>query len=383
MNENTKILRVHNESGNNYQSSVLPLHPTASYSIDINNLNNQEYTYSRIENPTRSSLQKQLAILDNALYSHASPSGLSAINSVLSLLPYESEIIFHNNIYGGTYNALKYLESERGIKLVQVDMRETKNIKKVINNKTFMIYMESPSNPLQHICEIQEICEISKNSNIVTVFDNTVISSYFQKPLNYGVDFCIQSGTKYLSGHGDISAGVISVSSEENKKKIKELLYRQGNALSPNDSWLLSRSLKTLSLRLNTQQQNCYQVAKFLQKKSVIKNIYYLGLSSHPQYELHKQQSTGSASVIAFNTKSLSFSKELIRHMSDFFEVSLSFGSIRSSISLPFEMSHQNIFNCPNARKTFSPDLIRLSIGIENINDILHAIDKAIFNCSN
>jgi cysteine-S-conjugate beta-lyase len=378
MDIDTNLLLMSRQEKDLFNSDIAPLYSSTSYNIDINHIEEQEYSYSRIENPTRTLLQEQLAALDNAIYSHASPSGLSAINTILSLLQPGNEIIFHNNIYGGTYNILIHLASTKGIILTQVDMCNSNNIKNSISKSTKLILMESPSNPLQEICNIREICLLAKNNNIMTAIDNSVISSYYQKPLNLGVDFSIQSATKYLCGHGDITAGVISVSKQLNKIKITEALYRQGNALSPHDSWLLHRSLKTLGLRMKTQQATTLVVAKFLNGHPLIKKVNYLGLTSHPQYELHRSQASGTASTLSFNTKSIDFSKELIKNMSDFFKVTPSFGSVNSSVSLPYLMSHQNIFSCPLAKKTFTPDLIRISIGIEQQSDILNAINNAL-----
>ncbi len=378
MSIDTQILHLPNAPEDPFYSDAAPIYQTAGFHVDIDQGLDQPYFYSRIENPTRMALQRQLAVLDNACYAHASTSGLSAINTVLSLLQSGDEIIFNNCIYGGTYSLLKKIAEPKGIKIKQVDMRNIEAIKKVISPSTKLIFMESPSNPVHHICDIRAVVKLAKNNNILTAVDNSLVSSYFQKPLDLGVDFTIQSATKYLCGHGDITAGVISVASKANEEKIKTLIYGQGNALSPHDSWLLHRSIKTLGLRMRQQQQNAIAAAKYLSTQSIIPQVHYLGLESHPQHELHLSQASGFGAMISFNTPSIEFSKAFIKNAKGFFKTTSSFGSISSSLSLPATMSHYAVFGCKDAVKSFTPDLVRLSIGIEDESDIIQALDQAL-----
>ncbi len=383
MSIDTQILHLANAPKDPFSSDTLPLYQTSGYKIDLDQGFNQEYFYSRFENPTRTVLQTQLKKLDHALYAHASTSGISAINTVVSLLQAGDEIIFNHNVYGGTYHLLRSISEPNGISIKQVDMRNIAQLKRAITPATKLIFMESPSNPSQHICDIRAVVEVAKNHGILTALDNSVISSYFQQPLDLGVDFAIQSATKYLCGHGDVTAGVISVATKENELKIKTLIYAQGNALSPYDSWLLHRSIKTLGLRIKQQQSNALEVAKYLESNPSIPEVYYLGLTSHPQHDLHNSQASGYGALISFTTHSVEFSKAFIKNASDFFKVTGSFGSLSSSISLPSLMSHYSVFKCPYSAKSFSPDLIRLSVGIEDCDEIISALDKAIMKTVN
>jgi cystathionine beta-lyase len=381
MNIETELIK--SSLTNEKNSLIQPLYQTAIFSQPSAN-DFGEYDYTRSGNPTRSDLQEKLAKLDNGKYAFCFSTGMSAINTILRLLKPGDEIIINNDSYGGTYRLLENVIKKYNINIIFLDLTGSLGpikLKEVISTKTKLVMIESPTNPLLKICDIVKLSEITHSVGALLSIDNTMMSPVLSNPLDLGADIVCHSLSKYICGHSDTMGGVVIVNNEKIALQIKYLTNAEGTALSPFDSWLILRGLKTMFLRVTTQQSNAYKIALRLEKNNLIKKVYYPGLESHIDYELHLKQNKcisdnlcSGGGIISFTTDNSELSTYIVNTVK-IFKISVSFGSMESLISIPANMSHASI---PKVNREFPDDLIRLSIGIENINDLINDIENAI-----
>src|SRR5580704_1711406 len=334
------------------------------------------YDYSRSGNPTRTVLEEQLAQLENADRAFAFASGLAAISSVTRLLSAGDEILACDDLYGGTYRLFSKILNRTGVKVRYADACDLPRFAAAITPETRLLYVETPTNPLLRICDIRALAGLAHDHGALLCVDNSAMSPYLQNPLDLGADIVVHSATKYLCGHSDVTAGVVAVRNPELAEQIYFLQNGEGSALGPFDSYLLLRSLKTLKLRLDCQQSSAQRIAEHLNTHPAVQRVYYPGLFEHAGHDLHAQQARGAGAVISFATGAFDVSKR-IAEAARIFRLSVSFGSVNSSISLPGCMSHASIPAEVRKGRAFDADLVRLSIGIEDSDDLIADLDQA------
>lgn len=337
-----------------------------------------EYDYTRSGNPTRTHLERHLArIIGGATRALTVTSGMTALDVITRLLKPGDEVIAGDDLYGGTNRLLKYLSTSGGIVAHHVDTTNVDAVRAVVNEKTAMILLESPTNPLIKIANIPAITALvhEKNPNALVVADNTMLSPMLMAPLELGADIVYESGTKYLSGHHDIMAGVIAVKNNAIGDRLFFVINASGCGLAPFEAWLLERGIKTLGVRLEKQQHNAQLIAEFLESAGF--KVRYPGLKSHPQYALHWAQASGAGAVLSLETGSVPLSERIIEG-THIWGISVSFGCVNSLISMPCKMSHASIDAKTRAERDFPEDLIRLCVGIENPDDLIDDLKTAL-----
>lgn len=304
-------------------------------------------------------------------------SGMAALDVITRLLRPGDEVVTGDDLYGGTNRLLKYLSTNGGIIVHHVDTTDPEKVQEVLSSKTTMVLLETPTNPLIKIVDIGKIATAAHEANpacIVSV-DNTMMSPLLLNPLDFGADVVYESGTKYLSGHHDLMAGVIAVNDLQLGERLYFPINASGCGLSPFDSWLLLRGVKTLKVRMDQQQSNAQRIAEFLESHGF--KVRYPGLRSHPQYELHNSMARGAGAVLSFETGDTAISERIVES-AKIFAISVSFGCVNSLISMPCRMSHASIDAKTRAERAFPEDLIRLCIGIEDVDDLIDDLQRAV-----
>jgi cysteine-S-conjugate beta-lyase len=335
-----------------------------------------EYDYSRSGNPTRTQLEKKLAQLEHGKHAAAFASGMAAITAVTRLLESGDEILASDDLYGGSVRLLEQILPRQGITVSYVDTTDLGAVVNAFSSNTKLILVETPTNPLMRISDIPGLAEIAHSSDALLAVDNTMLSPCLQNPLKFGADVVIHSATKFLCGHSDVISGAVITNDEKIYRQLSFFQNAEGSALSPFDSWLLLRGIKTLALRVERQSENALKVAQFLAARPQVTAVYYPGLPEHAGHELHAKQASGGGSVISFTTGDVARSKRFVES-TQLCSIAVSFGSVNSSISLPCYMSHASIPESMRSRLAPPPDLIRLSVGIEDIEDIFADLEQA------
>ncbi len=335
------------------------------------------YDYSRSGNPTRSVLEEHIAHLENAERAFCFASGLAAISAVTRLLSAGDEILAGDDLYGGSYRLFSKILNRTGISVRYSDACDIERFAAQITANTRLLYIETPTNPLLRIADIRALADLAHQHGALLCVDNSAMSPYLQNPLDLGADIVVHSATKYLCGHSDVTAGAVAVRRPDLAEQIYFIQNGEGSALGPVDCFLLLRGIKTLKLRYDAQQANAQKIAKHLVEHPAVKRVYFPGLHSHPGHDLHTRQARGSGALISFETSSLGFSKQLVQ-ATRIFRISVSFGSINSSISLPGCMSHASIPVEVRKERSLATDLVRLSVGIEDADDLIQDLDQAI-----
>lgn len=364
---------VYTDSNDQYNSSSVPIYQSATFKGGPG----QEYDYTRSGNPTRTHLERHMAKIMNANRALVAGSGMGALDVITRVLKPGDEVVTGDDLYGGTNRLLTYLKENNGIVVHHVDTTKLEAVKAVISEKTTMVLLESPTNPLIKICDIAGISEMAHevSTKIIVAVDNTMLSPYLQNPLDLGADVVYESGTKYLSGHHDVMAGVIAVNDTALGDKFYFMINSTGCGLAPFDSWLLLRGVKTLAVRMEKQQANAQAIAEFLESHGF--KVRYPGLKSHPQYALHWSQARGAGAVLSFETGSIPLSERIVES-TNLFGISVSFGCVNSLISMPCRMSHASIDPATRKERALPEDIIRLCIGIEDLEDLKHDLSQAL-----
>lgn len=338
------------------------------------------YDYTRSGNPTRTALERQMAELEHGESAFAFTSGMAALSAVSRIAKAGSEIILCDDSYGGTYRLLTKVTSKNGVSVKFVDLSGVKgpeNLKQALTSKTSLVMMESPTNPMQRICDIAGLAQVLHEHGALLSVDNTMMSPILQNPLTVGADIVVHSATKFVCGHSDTMSGIVIAKDPEVCKEIYFYQNAEGTGLAPFDCWLLLRGIKTMSVRVLKAQANARRIAQFLEMNPVVTQTYYTGLVKNQQdYDIHTRQSNGSGSVICFCTGSVPFSQHIVSK-TKLFKITVSFGSVNSLISLPGAMSHASIPEEVRKARSFPEDLIRLSIGIEDIDDLIADLTRA------
>ncbi|KAF9154511.1 cystathionine beta-lyase [Linnemannia schmuckeri] len=376
----TELVYVDNSDGkgpkDNYNAASMPIYQTATFK-QSSSTQMGEYDYSRSGNPTRSHVENHLAKIMSAKRAFAVNSGMTALDVITRLVKAGEEVIAGNDLYGGTNRLLSFLATHNNVKTHHIDTTDSETIIPYLSEKTRLVLLETPTNPLMKIADIPRISEIvhERCPNALVVVDNTMMSPYLQKPLELGADIVYHSGTKYLSGHHDLMAGVVAVKDDSVAEKIYFTINATGVGLGPFDCWLLMRGVKTLAVRMDRQQANAIQIADFLQSHKF--KVHYPGLKTHPQYELHAKMSRGPGAVLSFETGNVELSEKLVE-LTRLWGISVSFGCVNSLISMPCRMSHASIPAEVRAARAMPEDLIRLCVGIEDVDDLLEDLYHAL-----
>jgi cystathionine beta-lyase len=335
-----------------------------------------EYDYTRSGNPTRTLLEQQLADLEDAAHACAFASGIAALTSLTRIVRPGEEIIAGDDLYGGTVRLLDQIASHLDIAVRYVDTTSETEVWEAVTDRTRLILIETPSNPLFRITDIRALSSIAKDARAYLAVDNSMLSPVFQRPLNLGVDVVVHSATKFLCGHSDVTAGALITNDPALHKQFSFQQNAEGAGLSPFESWLLLRGLKTLALRVERQNDSAEKLARFLQTRAEVTQVFYPGLADHPGHEIHRRQAKGDGAVVSFTTGDEKLSAQIVES-TRLFKIAVSFGSVGSTISLPCRMSHASIPGALRDRLAPPPDLVRISVGIEDIDDLIDDLSHA------
>ena len=355
---------------------ITPIYQTSTYAQEELGVS-KGFDYGRTINPTRVALENNVAALEHGKFGLAFSSGMSAIQAVAGLLSAGDHVIVSNNVYGGTFRFFDKIMRRYGLTFSWVNTSDLKNIDAAIIKETKMIYVETPTNPMLTVTDLKGVAEIGKKNKFVTVVDNTFMSPYFQKPLDFGIDIVLHSTTKYINGHSDVIGGIVVTGSQELHDKLRFLQNAIGGVPSPFDCWLVMRSTKTLGLRMRQHNENAIQMAKFLSTHPKVKKVYYPGLASHPQHELAKKQMSGFGGMISIELGSLDNGKNLLRNVK-IFALAESLGGVESLICHPASMTHGSIPLEDRLKLNLTDGLVRLSVGCEDPEDLIQDIKNAL-----
>lgn len=333
------------------------------------------FDYSRTINPTRLALEKNIAVLEKGKYGFCFASGMSAIHAATSLLKEGDHIISSRNVYGGTLRLFDKVLTEYGLKFSWVDASHLDEIEGAIKKNTRMVFIETPTNPLMILADLKKISNICKRKRIIHVVDNTFMTPFFQNPLELGADIVVHSTTKYLNGHSDSLGGAVITSNKRFAEQIKFFQKSAGAVLSPFESWMILRGIKTLPLRMERHDQNGRRVARYLSKHKKVKKIYYPGLNSHPQYKLGKKQMRGFGGMVAFDVGSYRNAKKLLEALR-LCALAGSLGGVETLISHPSSMTHTFASAQEKKKVGITDGLVRISVGIEDVEDIIRDLDR-------
>ncbi|NNV05638.1 bifunctional cystathionine gamma-lyase/homocysteine desulfhydrase [Geobacillus sp. C56-T2] len=335
------------------------------------------FEYSRTGNPTRAALEKLIAELEGGVAGFAFASGMAAITAVMMLFDSGDHIVITDDVYGGTYRVMANVFNRFGLDATFVDTSDVANIEAHIRPNTKAIYVETPTNPLLKITDLQAAAAIARAHGLLLIVDNTFSTPYFQTPLELGADIVIHSATKYLGGHSDVVAGLAVVRTAELAERLHYVQNSTGGILGPQDSWLLMRGIKTLGVRMEEHEQNARAIAAFLAEHQAVARVYYPGLPEHPNHELAKTQMRGFGGMISFDVGSLERAETVLSRVR-FFTLAESLGAVESLISLPAKMTHASIPKERREQLGITDGLIRLSIGLEDVNDLLDDLAQAL-----
>jgi cystathionine beta-lyase len=363
-------------NGDPYGAVAPPIYQTATFR-QPGALEFGEYDYTRSGNPTRTLLESQLGELEGGAFACAFASGMAAITALTRLLDGGDEIVAGDDLYGGTVRLLERVLRRQAITVRYVDTTDLEAVKGALSERTRLILVETPSNPLLRISDIRGLSEIAAAAKVHLAVDNSMLSPILQQPLSLGADLVIHSATKYLSGHSDVTAGAVITNSPALYEGIAFQQNAEGAALSPFESWLLLRGLKTLALRVERQNETARKVAQFLEKNASVTQVYYPGLKHHPGHALQRSQAEGDGSVVTFTTGDAEVSRKIVE-AAELFTIAVSFGSVGSTISLPCRMSHASIPAHLRARLAPPEDLVRVSVGIEDADDLITDLTQAL-----
>lgn len=340
---------------------------------------NKGFEYARSQNPTRFALEEALAIIENGKFGLAFSSGVAATDAVIKLLSPGDEVIASNDLYGGSYRLFTKVFEKFGIKFHYVDMTHVENVNKFINNKTKLIWVETPTNPLMNITDIAAVAEIAKTSNALFCVDNTFASPYLQNPLDFGADLVMHSSTKYLGGHSDVIQGALIMNDEKLRDQLYFLQKSCGAVPGPMDCFLVLRGIKTLGVRMKQHCENGKRIAEFLNKHSKIKKVYWPGFTDHPNHAIAKKQMKDFGGMISFELKDedITATKKLLSS-TKLFSLAESLGGVESLINHPASMTHASIPKEERIKNGLTDSLIRLSVGIEDADDLIEDLSGAL-----
>src|SRR6201997_3277712 len=355
---------------------TVPIYPTSTY-VQQGIGEHKGYEYSRVSNPTRTRLEQNLAALEGGVASRVFASGMAAINAIVSMLESGDHVVCGNDLYGGTPRLFNQVMTGFGLEFSYVDTSDARNVERAIRKNTRMVYVETPTNPLMRLSDLAAISQICRDQKVALVVDNTFMSPYFQQPLALGADMVVHSTTKFLNGHSDGLGGVVVCAKQEDADKLAFLQKAVGAILSPFECWLVLRGVKTLAARMEIHDRSGRIVADFLAKHAKVKAVLYPGLPTYAQHLLAKRQMSGFGSMITFETGSLKNANKMLKKL-QVCSLGESLGGVETLISHPATMTHAALGEKGRRAIGITDGLVRISVGIENVNDILEDLDQAL-----
>lgn len=376
MGFSTTAIHAGNEPDPATGAVSVPIYQTSTYAQEGLG-KHKGFEYARTQNPTRLALETNIAALEGAKFGYAFASGMSAIDAVLKLVKGGEHVILGDNTYGGTYRLFSKVLANYGVEHTLVDTSDVTNIEQAFKPNTKMVFVETPTNPVMTVTDLKAVSDVAHAHGCKVVCDNTFMSPYLQRPIEFGVDIVVHSTTKYLNGHSDSVGGFVALNDEADAEWIKFIQNSVGAILSPFDSFLVLRGTKTLAVRMEAHDRNGRQIAAFLEEHPKVKKVYYPGLASHPQHEIAKKQQRGFGGMVAFETGSLDNAKNVLERVK-LCTLGESLGGVESLISHPATMTHASVPADKREKLGITDGLVRVSVGIEDVEDILADLDQAL-----
>ncbi len=355
---------------------TVPIYPTSTY-VQQELGKNKGYEYARVSNPTRTRLEENLAALEGGTAARAFASGMAASNAICTMYKSGDHVVCGNDLYGGVPRLFNQVLANFGMQFTYVDTSDAKNVDRAIRKNTRMVYVETPTNPLMSLSDIAAVSQVCRRRRVELVVDNTFMSPYFQQPIALGADMVVHSTTKFLNGHSDGLGGVVVCTTKEQADKLAFVQKAAGAILSPFECWLVLRGVKTLAARMEQHDHNGRFVAEFLVRHKKVKKVFYPGLEEHPQHDLAQRQMTGFGSMITFETGSLSNAKKMLKKVR-VCSLAESLGGVETLISHPATMTHAALGEKGRREIGITDGLVRISVGIENVEDIVDDLDQAL-----
>ena len=372
----TRAIHVGQEPDPSTGAVTVPIYATSTY-VQQELGKHKGYEYSRVSNPTRDRLERNLAALEGGIGSRVFASGMAAINAICTMLKAGDHMVCGHDLYGGVPRLFNQVLADFGMEFTYVDTSVAANVERVIRKNTRIVYVETPTNPLMTLSDIPAISEICHRKKIELVVDNTFMSPYFQQPIGLGADMVVHSTTKFLNGHSDGLGGVVVCTRAEQAEKLAFVQKAAGAVLSPFECWLVLRGVKTLAVRMKQHDENGRVIAEFLDQHKKVKKVFYPGLLDHPQHELAKRQMTGFGSMITFETGSLSNARKMLRKVR-VCSLGESLGGVETLISHPATMTHAALGEKGRRQIGITDGMVRISVGIEDAEDIITDLDEAL-----
>ena len=373
----TKAIHAGQEPDPSTGAIIAPIFQTSTY-VQAGLGEHKGFEYSRTQNPTRSALEECMAAIEDGRYGLAFASGMAAESAILSLLSAGEHMVSCDDLYGGSYRIFERVMRRYNVETTYVAAGNIAGYERAIRPNTKMIWLETPTNPLLRLIDIQAVAEIAHRHNLLLVVDNTFASPYFQQPLKLGADIVVHSTTKYLNGHSDIIGGALVLNNEEAYQAIKFYQNAAGGVPSPFDSWLTLRGIKTLAVRMRQHEENAIAVAKFLAEHPRVEKVYYPGLPAHPDYALAKRQMSGFGGMVSFQFKGVYADVDKVVRRLKIFALAESLGGVDSLVCHPASMTHGSIPKDIRESRGLTDALLRLSVGIEDVDDLLADLEQAL-----
>jgi cystathionine beta-lyase/cystathionine gamma-synthase len=355
---------------------AVPIYPTSTY-VQQELGKNKGYEYARVSNPTRTRLEENLAALEGGIAARVFASGMAAINAICTMYKSGDHVVCGNDLYGGVPRLFNQVLANFGMEFSYVDTSDAKNVERAIRKNTRMVYIETPTNPLMSLSDIEAIAPVCRRKKVELVVDNTFMSPYFQQPIAMGADMVVHSTTKFLNGHSDGLGGVVVCTTQDQADKLAFVQKAAGAILSPFECWLVLRGVKTLAVRMEQHDRSGRVVAEFLDHYKKVRKVFYPGLPGHPQHSLAKRQMTGFGSMITFETGSLSNAKKMLKKVR-VCSLAESLGGVETLISHPATMTHAALGEKGRREIGITDGLVRISVGIEDVEDIVDDLDQAL-----
>ena len=374
----TRAIHVGQDADPTTGATIVPIYQTSTYTQQAPG-QHKGYEYSRTANPTRTALEECVASLEGARYGLAFASGLAATTATMSILSPGDHVVAGDDLYGGTYRLFdKVLPRQAGLNFTYADTTDPASVEKALRPETKLLWLETPTNPMLTLSDIAALSEMARERGAVVAVDNTFASPYFQNPLALGADIVVHSTTKYMGGHSDVIGGAVATSLEEHYEKIRFYQNAAGAVPGPFDSWIVLRGLKTLAVRMRQHEENALAVARFLQDHPEVETVNYPGLPGHPQHDLAKRQMSGFSGMVSFTLKGGAEAAYAAVQKTELFHFAESLGGVESLITHPATMTHAAIPKEQREARGVTDGLMRLSVGIEDNDDLIADLDRAI-----
>lgn len=372
----TKCIHLEEERdrSKHYGAISYPIYQTATYAHPAVG-QSTGYDYSRLQNPTREQLEKIVASLEEGIDALAFSTGMSAIAALMELFNPGDHLIVDSDLYGGSIRLFDNISKKNGIIVTSIDCCRD-NVTKYINDNTKAVFIETPTNPMMNVTDIERLSRITKENNLLLIVDNTFFTPYFQNPLKLGADVVVHSGTKYLGGHNDTLAGFLVTSREEISEKLRFISKTTGAGLSPFDSWLLIRGIKTLGVRMVKAQENAIKIVEWLSRQKEVIKVIYPGLSTHPGHEIIKRQSRGFGAMVTFEVTEKEFAQAILEKVK-LIQFAESLGGVETLITYPITQTHADVPADILQKNGVTENVLRLSVGIEEAEDLITDLEEA------